>query len=79
MKRSLVLCSIMIAALLLVPATFAAALSREFDASFGPDFGAATVSTVVRRGYLEQCPNVGIDLMFDGGEHRLTHALEQLP
>jgi len=29
------------------------------DASFGPDFGAATVSTVVRRGYLEQCPNVG--------------------
>jgi glycine betaine/proline transport system substrate-binding protein len=29
------------------------------DATFGPDFGAATVSTVVRKGYLEQCPNVG--------------------
>jgi glycine betaine/proline transport system substrate-binding protein len=29
------------------------------DAYFGPDFGAATVSTQVRKGYLEECPNVG--------------------
>ena len=28
------------------------------DALFGPDFGAATVSTLVRKGYLQQCPNV---------------------
>lgn len=29
------------------------------DRWFGPDFGGATVRTVVRKGYLEQCPNVG--------------------
>lgn len=29
------------------------------DAYYGPDFGAATVSTQVRRGYLEECPNAG--------------------
>ncbi len=28
------------------------------DAHYGPDFGAATVSTQVRKGYLEECPNV---------------------
>ncbi|MGL6224075.1 MAG: choline ABC transporter permease subunit [Steroidobacteraceae bacterium] len=29
------------------------------DDVFGPNFGAATVSTLARRGYLEQCPNLG--------------------
>jgi glycine betaine/proline transport system substrate-binding protein len=29
------------------------------DKQFGPDFGAATVSTQVRKGYLQECPNVG--------------------
>jgi glycine betaine/proline transport system substrate-binding protein len=29
------------------------------DASFGPDFGGATVFTNVRAGYLRECPNVG--------------------
>jgi glycine betaine/proline transport system substrate-binding protein len=29
------------------------------DATFGPDFGAATVNTVVRSGYARECPNVG--------------------
>jgi glycine betaine/proline transport system substrate-binding protein len=29
------------------------------DATFGPDFGGAHVYTVVRSGYLQQCPNVG--------------------
>jgi glycine betaine/proline transport system substrate-binding protein len=29
------------------------------DASFGPNFGGATVHTVVRAGYLGECPNVG--------------------
>ena len=28
------------------------------DAEFGPDFGGATVHTIVRKGYPEQCPNV---------------------
>jgi glycine betaine/proline transport system substrate-binding protein len=28
------------------------------DATFGPDFGAAVVNTIVRRGYLEECPNI---------------------
>jgi glycine betaine/proline transport system substrate-binding protein len=28
------------------------------DATFGPDYGAATVSTLVRKGYLQECPNV---------------------
>lgn len=28
------------------------------DAYYGPDFGAATVSTQVRKGYLAECPNV---------------------
>lgn len=28
------------------------------DAYYGPDFGAATVSTQVRKGYLDECPNV---------------------
>ncbi len=28
------------------------------DASFGPDFGGASVLTLVRRGYLGQCPNL---------------------
>ena len=28
------------------------------DATFGPDFGAATVSTLVRKGYQQECPNV---------------------
>ncbi len=30
------------------------------DATFGPDFGSATVSTIVRKGYLQECPNVGL-------------------
>ncbi len=30
------------------------------DASFGPDFGGATVFTNVRAGYLRECPNVGL-------------------
>jgi glycine betaine/proline transport system substrate-binding protein len=29
------------------------------DASFGPNFGGATVYTNVRKGYLAECPNVG--------------------
>ncbi len=29
------------------------------DDTFGPDYGAATVNTLVRKGYLEQCPNLG--------------------
>jgi glycine betaine/proline transport system substrate-binding protein len=29
------------------------------DAHFGPNFGAATVSTQVRKGYVAECPNVG--------------------
>ncbi|WP_018183852.1 choline ABC transporter substrate-binding protein [Kaistia granuli] len=29
------------------------------DEVFGPNFGGATVSTSVRKGYLEECPNVG--------------------
>jgi glycine betaine/proline transport system substrate-binding protein len=29
------------------------------DAQFGPNFGAATVSTQVRKGYVTECPNVG--------------------
>ena len=28
------------------------------DTEFGPDFGGATVRTIVRKGYPEQCPNV---------------------
>jgi len=28
------------------------------DASFGPNFGAATVRTLVRKGYQQECPNV---------------------
>lgn len=40
------------------------------DAQYGPDFGAATVSTQVRKGYLAECPNVGKflqNLTFDIG------------
>jgi len=29
------------------------------DKYFGPDFGASTVSTQVRKGYVAECPNVG--------------------
>ncbi len=29
------------------------------DAVFGPDFGGATIYTLVRKGYTEECPNVG--------------------
>lgn len=29
------------------------------DAHYGPDFGAAAVSTQVRKGYLQECPNMG--------------------
>lgn len=29
------------------------------DAYYGPDYGAATVSTQVRKGYVAECPNVG--------------------
>lgn len=29
------------------------------DAHYGPNFGAATVSTQVRKGYVAECPNVG--------------------
>ncbi len=29
------------------------------DAYYGPDFGGATVSTQVRKGYLAECPQVG--------------------
>ncbi|ESZ20643.1 MULTISPECIES: choline ABC transporter substrate-binding protein [unclassified Mesorhizobium] len=38
------------------------------DKFFGPNFGAATVTTQVRKGYLEQCPNVAQflrNLVFD--------------
>lgn len=38
------------------------------DAYYGPDFGAATVSTQVRKGYIAECPNVGAflqNLAFD--------------
>jgi glycine betaine/proline transport system substrate-binding protein len=38
------------------------------DKFYGPNFGAATVSTQVRAGYLEECPNVGQllkNLIFD--------------
>ncbi len=28
------------------------------DKFYGPNFGAATVSTQVRKGYLQECPNV---------------------
>ena len=53
------------------------------DKFYGPDFGAATVDTQVRRGYLQECPNVakllqnlefdvefenkGMDLIMNGG------------
>lgn len=29
------------------------------DDTFGPDFGGAVIHTLVRKGYLEECPNVG--------------------
>jgi glycine betaine/proline transport system substrate-binding protein len=29
------------------------------DASFGPNYGAATVNTLTRRGYVDECPNLG--------------------
>ena len=29
------------------------------DDTFGPDFGGAIIHTVVRKGYLQECPNVG--------------------
>ena len=29
------------------------------DATFGPNYGGATVYTLTRAGYAEQCPNVG--------------------
>ena len=29
------------------------------DAVFGPNFGGATIYTNVRKGYLQECPNVG--------------------
>lgn len=29
------------------------------DEWFGPDYGGATVHTIVRKGYLQECPNVG--------------------
>ncbi len=32
------------------------------DAQYGPNLGAATVSTQVRKGYLAECPNVGLFL-----------------
>lgn len=38
------------------------------DTFYGPDFGAATVSTQVRKGYMQECPNVGQllkNLVFD--------------
>lgn len=38
------------------------------DKFYGPDFGAATVSTQVRKGYLQECPNVAkllTNLTFD--------------
>lgn len=38
------------------------------DAHYGPDFGAASVSTQVRKGYRAECPNVGAflqNLVFD--------------
>lgn len=40
------------------------------DAHYGPNFGAATVSTQVRKGYVAECPNVGAflnNLTFDIG------------
>ncbi|WP_079435106.1 choline ABC transporter substrate-binding protein [Zoogloea sp. LCSB751] len=42
------------------------------DAHFGPDYGAATVSTVSRKGYAAQCPNLG--RLF--GQLRFSVALE---
>ncbi|WP_108263080.1 choline ABC transporter substrate-binding protein [Mangrovicoccus ximenensis] len=52
------------------------------DAFYGPDFGGATVSTQVRRGYLEECPNVGrllTRLTFDVGmeSEGMAHILEE--
>jgi len=38
------------------------------DASFGPNYGAATVNTLIRKGYAEACPNLGrflANLSFD--------------
>jgi glycine betaine/proline transport system substrate-binding protein len=38
------------------------------DASFGPNFGAATVNTLTRKGYAQACPNLGrllANLSFD--------------
>ena len=36
-----------------------AELRMRGDDVFGPNFGGATVFTNVRKGYLEECPNVG--------------------
>ena len=40
-------------------ADFALVYLSGGDDYFGPDFGGATVFTNVRKGYLEECPNVG--------------------
>ncbi len=40
-------------------ANFAITYLTGGDDWFGPNFGGATVYTVVRKGYLEECPNVG--------------------
>ncbi|WP_293764407.1 choline ABC transporter substrate-binding protein [uncultured Aquitalea sp.] len=50
------------------------------DAYFGPDYGGATVNTVTRRGYAEQCPNPARlfkQLRFDVDmENRMVSAFE---
>lgn len=56
------------------------------DKFYGPDFGASTVSTQVRKGYLEECPNVAKllkNLVFDieyenkGMGHLINESMKQ--
>jgi glycine betaine/proline transport system substrate-binding protein len=50
------------------------------DAYFGPNYGGATVNTVARRGYADQCPNVARlfrQMQFNVGlENRMVSAFE---
>lgn len=56
------------------------------DKFYGPDFGASTVSTQVRKGYLDECPNVakilknlGFDIDFEnkGMGHLINDSMKQ--
>ena len=45
------------------------------DATFGPDFGGATINTVTRAGLSQQCPNLGrllhnLKFTLRGGEQK---------